>query len=200
MSGEPTGHDWFHVERVVNAALVIQQREGGNRYLVHMAALLHDLFDHKFYEGDESAALDEFLTERGELHENICELKKIIGGISFKGGKTLQKNLSLETQIVQDADRLDAIGAIGIARAFAYGGNKKRMIYHPEIAPLLNQDYETYKKREGTTLNHFYEKLLLLYDRLNTETAKKIALKRHEHLQKFVDQFHAEWNGEDLSD
>ena len=193
------GHDWFHIERVYKNAMVIAQQEECDLTVVKLGALLHDIADSKFHYGDETigprtARL--FLESESVDEQTISHVINIIKNISFKGGNFGQQFTSKELEIVQDADRLDAIGAIGIARTFNYGGFKNRAIYNPAIAPNLNMSKEEYKKSEAPTLNHFYEKLLLLKDKMNTETGKKIAQARHKYMENFLSQFYAEWEGE----
>ena len=192
------GHDWFHIERVYKNALLIAENEVCNLEIVKLGALLHDIADSKFHNGDETVGpkvARKFLEEEGVNEETITSVLNIIKNISFKGGNFDKKFRSKELDIVQDADRLDAIGAVGIARTFNYGGFKNRAIYNPNIAPNLNMSKEEYKNSEAPTLNHFYEKLLLLKDKMNTESGKKIAQKRHEFMEKFLSQFYAEWDG-----
>lgn len=197
--GAEGGHDWFHTERVYNNALRIAEGEPVNHQVVALGALLHDIADSKFHDGDESVGpriATEFLTSEGVPQETIASVVTIIKEISFKGGNTTSKPMSMELQVVQDADRLDALGAIGIARTFNYGGFKNRTLYDPSIAPKLNMTSEEYKASTAPTLNHFYEKLLLLKDRMNTETGKQMAQVRHDYMESFVQRFKEEWNGE----
>jgi uncharacterized protein len=193
------GHDWWHIYRVWNNAKAIADVEGGNLLIIELAALLHDIADAKFHQGDESIGpkvASEFLMSL-ELDEKLInQVVYIIAHMSFKGGQEQPENKSLEYQVVQDADRLDAIGAIGIARTFNYGGYKNREIYNPEVTPNLNQSKETYKNSKAPTINHFYEKLLLLKDLMNTKTGKQMAEQRHQFMEVFLDQFFAEWNCE----
>ena len=193
------GHDWFHIERVYKNALLIAENEACDLEIVKLGALLHDIADSKFHNGDETVGpkvARKFLEAENVNEEIITHVLNIIKNISFKGGNFDKKFNSKELDIVQDADRLDAIGAIGIARTFNYGGFKNRAIYNPNIAPNLNMSKEEYKNSDAPTLNHFYEKLLLLKDKMNTESGKKIAEKRHEFMEKFLSQFYAEWDGE----
>ncbi len=193
------GHDWFHIERVYKNALLIAKEEICNLEIVKLGALLHDIADSKFNDGDESVGprvAREFLESYKVDEEIIVHVINIIENISFKGGNFEKKFNSIELQIVQDADRLDAIGAIGIARTFNYGGFKNRQLYNPEILPNLNRSKEEYKNNEAPTLNHFYEKLLLLKDKINTKTGKKIAQERHRFMEVFLEQFYDEWKGE----
>ncbi len=193
------GHDWFHTERVYKNSLLIAQSEECNQVVVQLAALLHDIADSKFNHGDESIGpriARDFLEREAVDEQTIGQVVKIIENISFKGGNFTKEFHSKELEIVQDADRLDAIGAIGIARTFNYGGFKNRPIYDPNIAPNLHMTKEEYKSSEAPTLNHFYEKLLLLKDKMNTETGKQIAQERHRFMEIFLSQFYAEWDGE----
>ncbi|TDP58852.1 HD domain-containing protein [Flavobacterium dankookense] len=193
------GHDWFHIERVYKNALLIAKEEDCDLTVVQLGALLHDIADSKFHDGDESIGpkTARFFLEKENVEEaTIQHIIAIIENISFKGGNFEKKFTSKELEIVQDADRLDAIGAIGIARTFNYGGFKNRALYNPEILPNLTMTKEEYKNSESPTLNHFYEKLLLLKDKMNTQTGKKISLERHVYMENFLSQFLAEWNGE----
>ncbi|MDN3664780.1 HD domain-containing protein [Algibacter miyuki] len=193
------GHDWFHIERVYKNALLISKTEQVDGFIVALGALLHDIADSKFNNGDETVGpkvAREFLLKINVDPKVIDHVVKIIENISFKGGNTEQKFTSPELKVVQDADRLDAIGAIGIARCFNYGGFKDRALYDPEIKPNLNMSKAEYKTSTAPTINHFYEKLLLLKDRMNTETGKQIANQRHIYMQGFLDQFYKEWEGE----
>lgn len=197
LEGTESGHDWFHIERVWKLSLKIQEKEGGDKLIIELAALLHDIADPKFHNGDETIAtkiVTEFLTEQKVHQETIDKVIFIIENMSFKNRNEAPKDLPLELKIVQDADRLDAIGAIGIARTFNFGGYKNNLMYHPDIEPKLTQSKEEYKKSDGTTINHFYEKLLLLKDLLNTKTAKEIAEHRHQFMLQFLDEFYKEWN------
>ena len=199
LEGAEAGHDWFHIERVWKLSKKIAKNEEANTEIVELAALLHDIADPKFHNGDETLATKislEFLKSI-DVEENIInQVLYIIENISFKNRGQAPKIPSIELQIVQDADRLDAIGAIGIARTFNFGGFKNNLMYHPDIQPQLNMSKEEYKKSNGTTINHFYEKLLLLKDLMNTETAKKIASERHDFMLQFLDEFYKEWNVE----
>jgi uncharacterized protein len=194
MEGDGSGHDWWHIFRVRNLALKISESEGGDRFLIEMAALLHDLDDWKLGGGGNFSKTEKWLEALKIPSETISRLTKIICQVSFKGADVENISSTLEAQIVQDADRIDAIGAIGIARTFAYGGSKERLIFDPEIKPEKHVDFDAYKKNNGPTINHFYEKLLLLRDRLNTETAKNLALKRHRFMETFLEEFFREWN------
>ena len=193
------GHDWFHMERVYKNAVLIAKEENCDAVVVQLGALLHDIADSKFHDGDETVGprvARAFLESENVAEKTIQHVIHIIENISFKGGNFEKKFNSIELDVVQDADRLDALGAIGIARTFNYGGFKNRTLYDPEIQPNLNMNKEEYKNSESPTLNHFYEKLLLLKDKMNTETGKKIALERHHYMEAFLSQFYAEWNGE----
>ena len=199
LEGAEAGHDWFHIERVWKLSKKIADSETCNLQVVELAALLHDIADPKFHDGDETLALkisNEFLQSQNVSAETIEQVLFIIKNISFKNREEAPEILPIELQIVQDADRIDAIGAIGIARTFNYGGFKNNLMYHPDIHPALNMTKEEYKKSKGTTINHFYEKLLLLKDMMNTETGKKIAEERHDFMVEFLDQFAREWNVE----
>lgn len=199
LKGAEAGHDWFHMQRVYKNALLIADGEQCDLEVVKLGALLHDIADSKFNDGDETVGprvAREFLESQNASKETIVHVINIIENISFKGGNFEKKFTSKELDIVQDADRLDAIGAIGIARCFNYGGYKNRPLYNPEIAPNLSMTKEEYKSNEAPTLNHFYEKLLLLKDKMNTETGRKIAKERHHFMELFLSQFYAEWEGE----
>ncbi len=193
-----SGHDWFHIERVYKNALLIAATEVCDIEIVQLGALLHDIAASNFHNGDETIGpiiARTFLEGQNVSSETIDHVIAIIENISFKGGNVKRKFSSIELDIVQDADRLDAIGAIGIARTFIYGGFKNRALYHPEIAPNLSMTKEEYKNNEAPTINHFYEKLLLLKDKMNTPTAKQIAQERHRYMEGFLKQFYAEWEG-----
>ena len=194
------GHDWFHIERVFKNSILISKDEKVDVFVVSLAALLHDIADPKFYNGDETVGpkvATKFLKEQ-EVHEQIINhVVHIIKHISFKNSfdKASEKFTSIELKVVQDADRLDAIGAIGIARCFNYGGFKNRGLYDPEVIPNLNMTKEEYKKSDAPTINHFYEKLLLLKDKMNTASGKKIATQRHAFMETYLQQFYNEWDG-----
>ncbi|MFI0429815.1 HD domain-containing protein [Mariniflexile sp. HMF6888] len=192
------GHDWFHILRVYNNALLISKNEPVNVFVVELGALLHDIADSKFYNGDETVGPQiarEFLFKLNVDSQVIEHVVNIIENISFKGGNEAQKFKSAELDVVQDADRLDAIGAIGIARCFNYGGFKNRELYNPEIKPHLSMTKAEYKTSTAPSINHFYEKLLLLKDKMNTKTGKDIATKRHAFMELYLEQFYKEWNG-----
>ena len=198
LEGAEGGHDWWHIYRVWNNAKHIAKTEQVDQTVVELGALLHDIADSKFHNGDEEigpATARKFLESQNTEPNIIEHVENIIRHISFKGGNHTQSFKSLELDVVQDADRLDAIGAIGIARTFNYGGHFGRALYDPKIKPSLNMSKEEYKKSQAPTLNHFYEKLLLLKDRMNTNTGRQIASQRHEYMQGFLDQFFNEWEG-----
>lgn len=193
------GHDWFHIERVYKNALAISKYEPVDETVVALGALLHDIADSKFHNGDETVGplkAQKFLRTQSVPEEIIENVVKIIENVSFGGGNRIQKFNSKELEVVQDADRLDTIGAIGIARTFNYGGFKNRKMYDPAIKPKLHMTPEEYKNSDAPTVNHFYEKLLLLKDKMNTQTGKRMAQERHLFMEKFLRQFYAEWNGE----
>jgi uncharacterized protein len=190
---ESSGHDWWHIFRVHKLAHKISKMEGGDLFLVEMAALLHDLDDWKLVNKNDDSKITAWLTKMKIPEEEARKIVDIIEQVSFKGAGVETRAISIEAQIVQDADRLDAIGAIGIARTFAYGGNKGRLLYHPDVKPEMHTNFEAYKKTTAPTINHFYEKLLLLKDRLNTTTAIKIAEHRHEFMEQFLQEFFNEW-------
>ena len=198
LAGAEAGHDWFHIERVYNNAKAIHVAEAGDELTVLLAALLHDIADPKFNNGDEEIGprmATEFLKSIDVAHETIDHVQQIIRNLSYKASLGTVTFQSKELDIVQDADRLDAIGAIGIARAFTYGGYKNRILYDPEIAPKLNQTKEEYKNTTAPTINHFYEKLLLLKDLMKTPTGKEIANRRHDFMLSYLEQFYGEWKG-----
>lgn len=193
------GHDWWHIYRVWKLAKHIAKDENVNQFVVELGALLHDIADSKFHGGDESIGpkkAKEFLLSLNLDNEIIEHVENIITHISFKGGNHIQKFKSPELDVIQDADRLDAIGAIGIARTFNYGGHINRTIYDPNIKPNLKMSKEEYKKSNSPTINHFYEKLLLLKDKMNTKTGKKLAEQRHKFMKQYLDEFYKEWEGE----
>ena len=192
------GHDWFHILRVWNNAKLISKNENVDAFIVELGALLHDIADSKFYNGDETVGpkmAREFLESQLVEETVIIHIEQLINNISYKGGNFKQTFNSPELDVVQDADRLDAIGAVGIARCFNYGGFKNRQLYNPEVPPNLTMTKEEYKKSEAPTINHFYEKLLLLKDRMNTVSGKKIAEERHQYMETFLQQFYNEWDG-----
>jgi uncharacterized protein len=192
------GHDWWHIYRVWKSSIEIARQENADMLVVELAALLHDIADHKFNGGDETvgpAMAEQFLKSVGADPSVIEHVLSIIKNISFKGGNTERNFSSVELDIVQDADRLDAMGAIGIARAFNYGGFKGRALYDPDIDPMMNMSSEAYKNSTAPTINHFYEKLLLLKDRMNTATGKRLAVSRHEFMLHYLEQFFWEIEG-----
>ncbi|WP_316746520.1 HD domain-containing protein [Pedobacter gandavensis] len=198
LAGAEAGHDWFHIERVYKNALLINLTEKGDELIVAMAALLHDIADPKFNDGDEEIGpqmAGDFLTELGLDPEQIDHVQKIIRNLSYKASLGTVTFQSKELDIVQDADRLDAIGAIGIARAFTYGGYKNRVLYDPEIAADMHMSKEVYKNSSSPTINHFYEKLLRLKDLMKTGTGKEIAAQRHDFMLLYLDHFYKEWEG-----
>ncbi len=193
------GHDWWHILRVWNNAKLIAAGEAADLFVIELAALLHDIADAKFHGGDEEIGPEtagKWLRSLNVDEDVVNHVQQIIRHMSFKSSFGQVTFGSPEMHIVQDADRLDAIGAIGVARAFSYGGYKNRPFYDPEIAPNLNLSKEEYKTAQAPTINHFYEKLLLLTDRMNTDTGKRIARQRHEFMESYLEQFYAEWYGE----
>jgi uncharacterized protein len=198
LKGAEGGHDWWHIYRVWQLSKRIAVSENASLFVVELGALLHDIADSKFHNGDEEAGPRkawEFLSSMEMEETVIMHVVNIIRNISFKGGKEIQQFKSPELDIVQDADRLDAMGAIGIARTFNYGGFKNREIYNPEIKPDLKMTKEEYKLSNAPTLNHFYEKLLLLKDRMNTTTGKRMAEQRHRFMEEYLNEFYKEWDG-----
>lgn len=199
LNGDSAGHDWWHIDRVRSVALTIAREENADLFLVELAALLHDVADWKFAGGDEAAgpAAARKWLESLEVDEPIIDhVCRIIGQLSFKGAGVATPMDSLEGACVQDADRLEALGAIGIARTFAYGGWKGQALHDPNLPPQPHGTFTEYKQNKGTTINHFYEKLLLLQDRMNTDAGKRLAQARHEFMERYLEQFFAEWNGE----
>ncbi len=198
MQGESSGHDWWHVYRVWQTANTIARHEQVELAVVELAALLHDIADWKFHGGDTTAgprAARAWLLALGVEEEIIAHVCQIIQDLSFKGAGVPDMMVSRVGMVVQDADRLDALGAIGIARTFAYGGHMRHTMYDPEVEPQPHPDFEAYKTSAGTTINHFYEKLLLLKDRMHTDTARHMAQERHRFLLHFLERFFAEWEG-----
>ena len=198
LSGEGSGHDWWHIVRVRKLAEKLALAEGGDSFICQLAALVHDLVDDKLV-ADEGLALAEvrdLLTRVGVAANQTDQVLTIIQSISYKGGNQNHLVLSLEGQIVQDADRLDAMGAIGVARTMAYSGHHQRIIHDPEVAVRQNMTLDQYRSHQGTAITHFYEKLLLLKDLMNTKTAKELAKGRHAFLEAYLDQFFAEWDGQ----
>jgi uncharacterized protein len=198
LEGEGSGHDWWHVYRVWKNSILISESEDVDIFTVELAALLHDIADWKFYNGDETVGprlAREWLSENGVDEDIAQHVSNIISKMSYKGKGVKSQMDTIEGMVVQDADRLDAIGAIGIARTFAYGGSKGREMYNPNIKPEYHETFEQYKSSTAPTINHFYEKLLLLKELMNTDAAKKIAAKRHEFMETFLEQFYKEWSG-----
>lgn len=194
---ESSGHDWYHIQRVWQLARQIAEQEGARRDIAELGALVHDIADWKFHDGDDSIGprqAELLLTSEGAPAEVIAAVVDIVATISYKGAGVATPMRTLEGQCVQDADRLDAIGAIGIARCFAYGGHAGRLMHDPEQAPELHQSAAAYKASKGASLNHFYEKLFLLKARMNTATGRRLAEPRHQFMEDFVQQFLAEWN------
>ena len=201
LEGAEGGHDWWHVYRVWKTAKTIAAGEDVDTFVVELGALLHDIADSKFYNGDETIGpikARRFLNTLQVEEPVIVHVENIIQHISFKGGNEAQVFTSKELAVVQDADRLDALGAIGIARAFNYGGYKNRKIYDPSIKPNLNKTKEEYKNSVEPTINHFYEKLFLLKDRMNTATGRLIAKQRHDFMLNYIEQFYGEWEGNNI--
>ena len=204
LSGDSTGHDWWHIQRVLKTALSIAEQESSvDLFVIRLAALLHDIDDWKFSDGDEMAAARQARSwlvglevEEG-IVKQVCE---IVANVSFKGAGVKNMMKCREGKIVQDADRLDALGAIGIARAFSYGGFKGQALHDPSTGPQYHSNFEEYKNSGGSTINHFHEKLLLLEDQMNTDSGRRIARTRTEFMETFLNQFHAEWHGKDLTD
>lgn len=195
---ESSGHDWHHIARVRRMACWLAEREGADPEIVELAALVHDIADWKFTGGDETVGprrAQALLLKENVPADIVRHVVEIVETVSFKGAGVATPMRTLEGQCVQDADRLDAIGAIGIARCFAYGGHKGRVLHDPDVPPVMHGTPEAYRTAEGGSLNHFYEKLFLLKDRMNTESARLIAEERHRVMQAFVDQFLAEWTG-----
>lgn len=199
LDGEGSGHDWFHIQRVVNNALNIGKTEKADLFVVEMAALLHDIGDHKLHGGDHTVGprMTREWCEEVQLEPSMTDhIVEIVGDLSFKGAKVATPMKTLEGKVVQDGDRLDAIGAIGVARTFAYGGHKGHLMYDPEVPNVMHESFEDYKNSTAPVINHFYEKLLLLKDLMNTESARRLAEGRHAYMEQFLTQFYAEWNGE----
>jgi uncharacterized protein len=200
LSGEGTGHDWHHIQRVWRLSRQIAREEGADLQVVELAALLHDVADWKFHDGDLQAgprAARAWLASQGVDENTIEQVVAIVAGLSFKGAGVTEAELSLEGQCVRDADRLDALGAIGIARTFAYGGHKGQPIHDPDVPPVRHDSFAAYRASGGTSINHFYEKLLLLRDRMHTAAGRRIAAERHRYLEDFLHRFLAEWDGAD---
>ncbi|HTK04543.1 MAG TPA: HD domain-containing protein [Candidatus Eisenbacteria bacterium] len=198
LEGEGSGHDWWHVHRVRNLAKRLAAEEGADPYVAELAALLHDIADWKFHGGDDTAgpnASRQVLEGLGADAATVAHVCDIVATISFKGAGVSIPMKTLEGKVVQDADRLEALGAIGIARAFAYGGYKQRQMHVPGLAPVMHATAEEYKKSEGTTINHFHEKLLLLKDRMNTSAGRRLAEERHRFMEDYLARFDREWEG-----
>ena len=198
LEGEGSGHDWWHIYRVWKMAQHIGQKEKADMFVVELAALLHDIADWKAHDGDDTVGprvARQWLEKQGVEEEAILHVCTIIKEVSFKGAKVATRMSTIEGEIMQDSDRLDAMGAIGIARAFTYGGSKGRGMYDPEVKSQLHESFEQYKNNNGTTINHFYEKLLLLKDLMNTKTGKEIAQGRHVVMENFLKEFFDEWDG-----
>lgn len=196
LHNEGSGHDWYHIERVYNISKFLANKEGANIFIVELTALLHDIEDWKFADSNESSTsvIEEFLKSLNVDKDDISKILNIIKTMSFKGGVVDSTQHTIEGMVVQDADRLDAIGAIGIARTFTYGGYKNRVIYDPDIKPTQFTSLDEVKNQDNHTINHFYEKLLKLKDLINTDSAKEIANKRHEFMETFLNEFYEEWN------
>lgn len=193
--GEGSGHDWWHIYRVTETAKLIAQKENADLFIVELSALLHDVGDHKLFkeENAQEVLITKMLIKHNCSLEFISQIIDIVKGVSYKGANIATNPISLIGKIVQDADRLDAIGAIGIARAFAFGGHHNRLLFHPKEDAELHNDFDSYKNSKGHTINHFYEKLLLLKDRMQTNTGKELAKERHEYMEMFLSQFYNEW-------
>lgn len=198
LHNESTGHDWWHADRVRSTAVRIAREESADAFVVELAALLHDVEDFKFSGSEDTGPrfAGDFLLSIGVAEQDANHVAEIIRNISFKGARVEPAPLSLEGRCIQDADRLDAIGAIGIARTFAYGGYKKRPIHDPDVAPVAHDSVRSYLDTKGTTINHFHEKLLLLRERMNTEFGRKLAEERHRFMEEFLAEFESEWSGE----
>lgn len=202
LSGEGSGHDWWHIVRVRNLAAAIGEREGADPFVTALGALLHDVADWKFHGGDATVGprkAREWLEALGADAETIARVEEIVADISFKGAGVATPMRTLEGKCVQDADRLEALGAIGIGRAFAYGGHANRLMYDPDVAPLAHGSFEQYKSAKGTTINHFHEKLLLLRERMQTPTGRAVAESRHAFMEEFLRRFMLEWEARDLA-
>ncbi len=198
LEGAEAGHDWFHIERVYKTALTINDAEQANSLIISLAALLHDIADSKFNNGDEEIGphiAGEFMTSLNLSAEIVLHVQQIIKNLSYKASLGTIDFHSKELDVVQDADRLDAIGAIGIARAFTYGGYKNRILYDPAIPFVENMSKEAYKNTTAPTINHFYEKLLLLKDLMKTTTGQQMAQHRHNFMLIYLEQFYQEWDG-----
>lgn len=194
MYKEGSGHDWFHVERVCNMARYLAQKESADMFIVEMTALLHDIDDWKFSDVYNTTVTEAFIKSVEVSEEDSNKILNIIKTMSYKGGVVNSTQNTIEGMVVQDADRLDALGAIGIARAFAYGGSKNRSMYDPSIKPMDFKSLDEVKNKDNHTINHFYEKLFKLKDLMNTDTGKEIAKKRHKYMESFIEEFYSEWN------
>mgnify|MGYP001818514695 CR=1 FL=1 len=198
LSKDSSGHDWWHIDRVRNLALALGRQEGADLFVVELAALLHDIADWKFHDGDLEAGPREAAAwlESCDVEQRVIDqVSQIIGSLSFKGAGVPTLMTTLAGQVVQDADRLDALGTIGIARAFAYGGSEHREMHNPETSPKQHESVAQYRRSESTTINHFHEKLLLLAERMNTDTARRLAGERQAYMESFLERFAAEWEG-----
>jgi uncharacterized protein len=199
LAGDSSGHDWYHIERVSKQAMQLAKKEKADLFVVELAALLHDIADWKFHKGDfkvGSKVARKWLESLGVEDKVVDHVAQIVKDVSFKGAKVkVPKMKTIEGMVVQDADRLDAIGAIGIGRTFAFGGSDRRMMHDPKSKPIAHKSTRSYAKTRSSTINHFYEKLLLLKDLMNTKAARKLAAQRHRYMEQFLEQFNAEWNG-----
>lgn len=201
LAGDGSGHDWWHVYRVWQMARRLAEPAIVDSYVVELAALLHDIADWKFHAGNTAAgprAAAAWLTSQGVAEPIKAHVCAVVRDVSFKGAGVAPPALTREGMVVQDADRLDAIGAIGIARAFAYGGFRRRALHDPDQSPQFHADFATYQQNQSSTINHFYEKLLLLKDRMHTPAARRIAAERHRFMEEFLQRFSAEWEGADV--
>lgn len=199
LARDTSGHDWWHIERVRQLALRIGREEGADLFVVELAALLHDVADWKFHDGDETVGprrARQRLSGLGVDAETIDHVCGIIAGVSFKGAGVPTPMSTLEGRVVQDADRLDALGAIGIARTFAYGGHVGQAMHDPDVPPEQHESFAAYKRSRGTTINHFHEKLLLLKERMSTQSGRALAEERHAFIEQFLERFEREWKGE----
>jgi uncharacterized protein len=198
-ANEGSGHDWWHIYRVWRMALRLAEVEPADLYVVQLAALLHDIADWKFHNGDLTAgprAAREWMESHQVAPDVVEHVCAIIGQLSYKGSGVATDMPTIEGKVVQDADRLDAIGAMGVARAFAYGGHDNRLLYDPEHPPEIHGTAQAYRNSRGSTINHFYEKLLLLKERMQTQTGRELAQQRHDFMEQYLAQFYAEWEGQ----
>lgn len=196
---ESTGHDWFHIQRVVNVSLKIARKEGADLFVTELGALLHDIADHKFYGGDLQVGPEQAKELMQQFEIDPSDRKRVVAiveEVSFKGADVKTPVSSIESACVQDADRLDALGAVGIGRTFAYGGSVGNPMHDPDREPQRHGDFESYASSKNSTINHFYEKLLLLKDRMNTKTGTELAKERHSYMEEFLKRFYSEWKGE----